>query len=299
MTDTGTSSGTPTWSPTGSPVAPSPETPPRPPPPPPGPPTWTAPPPPPPPLGTMIWGNPPPPPPQPQRRRTRLWIGLAVGVVVAVLAAGGVVFLVGMNTVLTHDLLKADFAQTAAPFHVGSADGADYRLVDGTYAIRQTDTGQHVNVSVGEYTRVAYAVDTTTDVSVPSDQPAPIAVGLGCYNNNSANASPDGYVLLANPDGSGAVIQRRNAGLAGPVLATYTAPPGTAQPVTNLRLTCGVDSPVGNGMHMTGWINGTQVLTANDANGINNFAWTALVLSASQPGTEARFDNAVATVPGG
>ena len=224
-----------------------------------------------------------------------------MGVVVAVLAAGGVVFLVGMNTVLTHDLLKADFAQTAAPFHVGSADGAEYRLVDGTYAIRQTDTGQHVNVSLGEYARIVYAVDATTDVSIPSGQPAPIAVGLGCYNNNSANASPDGYVLLAEPRR----VRRRHSTprrwslLPVPVLATYTAPPGTAQPVTNLRLTCGVDSPVGNGMHMTGWLNGTQVLTANDANGVNNFAWTALVLSANRPGAEARFDNVVATVPGG
>jgi hypothetical protein len=222
-----------------------------------------------------------------------------VGAVFAVLAAGAVVVLVGMNAVLTHDLLKADFAQTAEPFHVGSAAGAEYRLIDGTYAIRQTDTEEHVNVSVGEFSRVAYAVDARTDVSTASGQPAPTAVGLGCYNNNTANPSPDGYVLLANPDGSSAVIQRRDGGRAGPVLATYTAPPGTAQPVTNLRLNCGVDSPVSSGMHMTAWMNGNQVLTASDATGINNFAWAALVLSANQPNAEARFDNVVATVPGG
>jgi len=240
----------------------------------------------------------PSPLPNPARSKKGIppWVWILVGLgALSLLAVGGLVVL-GLNQALTHDLLKADFEKTAEPFHIGTQAGVEYGLVDGAYSIRQTESGSHVSVSFGEFRRPAYVVDLRSDVVAVAGQPLPTSVGLGCYNRKDP---PDGYVLLAAPDGSKAAIGRRAAGGRDvTVLATYTAPTGTAQPVTLLELRCAIDSPLGSGMHMTGSINGNVVVTASDSIGIGEFTGAALVMVADQLGAETRFDNVTATVPG-
>lgn len=237
-----------------------------------------------------------PPPTPPRRPRSALPVLLVVGAVVAVMAMVGALFVVGLNQYMTHDLVHADFETTAEPFHVGTKPDVEYALVNGTYSIRQRTDSQSLGLSLGEFPRVAYVAQTSADVTVPADQPAPSVVGLGCYDQGP---DPIGYVLLVTPDGSSGRLGRTDQiGRGEPALGTFEAPANTAQPVTSLRLDCATDGPTSAGMHLAGYVNGVQVVTGHDDNGLEGYSGTGLIMIADTSGAEARFDNVVTIVPG-
>lgn len=227
-----------------------------------------------------------------KKRRLRKWL-IGVAIAAAALVALGVVGVVVDRTVLTHELLTADFTNGAAPFQTQATGSVVAEVVDGTYRMRATAADGIPTISNAPFARVAYNVVLTTDVVAVTGPGAVTAVvGTSCRGTNHID-----YELLATASGSYAALLRTAANDPSKVIDAWAAPQGTAAPVHALTLTCTKASPLGNSYDVTGAVNGYEILRAHDGSGPSGISGGALVFRSDRPGTQASFDNVRARVP--
>jgi hypothetical protein len=227
-----------------------------------------------------------------QRRARRVWLWVGLGVLVLALGGCGVVVLlgIGMDAALTHDLVDADFTETAEPFHTGSDSevGAyTFELVDDAYRIRATGPNESIGTTVGEYARTAYTIDTTVevvDVSSPD-----LTVAVGCVDREGL-----GYLFTLGPDG--AAIQRAQPGEL-VTLGTMEEVALPAAPFT-LALGCHQAMPNPNDTAVTASVDGERLLAVTDDQ-VSGFDAVLLGLRPDTDDASVTFDDVVATVPGG
>jgi hypothetical protein len=226
------------------------------------------------------------------RRSRRVWLWVGLGVLVLALGGCGAVLLlgIGLDAALTHDLVDADFTESAEPFHTGSdpeAGAYAFELVDAAYRIRATGPNESIGSTVGEYARTAYTIDTSVevvDVSGPD-----VTVAVGCVDRQGR-----GYLFTLGPDG--AAIQRAEPGELVTLVAEETAVLPAA-PFT-LALGCHQAMPNPSDTTITASVDGERLLSVTDDQ-VSGFDAVLLGLWPDTDDASVTFDDVVATVPGG
>lgn len=219
-----------------------------------------------------------------RRRRRRLLLVLAVVGGVAIVVAVGAI---ANRTVFTDRLLSADFGSGSGPFTTGAVTGYHFDLVDGTYRIQSRIANPGPADSFANLARTAYAVDMSADVVSVTGE---VAFGVGCFNSPTA-----GYALLASPPQGVALVRRDSeSGANNRVIATNEQ---LAVPAANvqLRLSC-ANRLVGSSVSLKGYLNGQQVITGTDSDGLDGFSLGALEFMTEAAGAEVQFGKAEAAV---
>jgi hypothetical protein len=232
--------------------------------------------------------------PQPARkRRIPVWVWVLGAVAALGALAVGVLFLLGLNAALTHELLDERFDSGGGVFETGTYGDTDYQVRDGTYVITSLTDSANSGFSYGKLARTAYAVHATVDVvSVTNGGADPVFAGVGCTTADGQ----EGYMLSADSSGKAAMILRIEGDKVrqAPLASDETLNVG---PLRQLRLDCAVANPLGNSVNITAYINGVKVLTAYEGQGASQYESMMLLMAASKNGAEVRFDNAKANVP--
>lgn len=238
---------------------------------------------------------PTPPPASPPARRSPGglpvwgWVLIALGIAGTALMA--VVVLVGINMLLTHDLLDEHFSTSQGEFLTGANEGHTFAIDDGAYVITSRSANAGGAFTFANLARTAYAVSADVDVvEIPADPEA--FVGIAC----AAPGGVEGYYLVVRGSGPGVALVRITQGaLESPeVLAV-----DESADITNVRsmsLDC-TKWPVGDTVDLVGYVNGEQVLTATDPYGIDGFDTVVLHFSSPDAGASEVFDNVRAVVP--
>lgn len=230
----------------------------------------------------------PPPPPAPRRRRRWPWIAGAAVLIAVIGAVGLVVF---DQTALTNDLVHARFTDDARPFSTGAS--ADYRfaLVDGGYQVTAT-TGEGVPVeSFGRFARRAYQVEVSLTVVDGRAAGTNGVVGIGCWNKGA----PSGYTFAQTE--AGYALVRADSERAD-VLATVERAVTWGTTPVRLTITCGATSPGGRKVALRGLVDGVEVVTATDADGITAYDAAVVEFHSDTPGASVLVDDVDAIVPG-
>lgn len=208
---------------------------------------------------------------------------LLLGVAI-VLAAGAI----ANRTVLTNQLLSADFGNGSDPFMTGATAGYTFNVVDGTYRIQSRIAGPGPAESTANLARTAYNLDMSAEVKSVTGEGA---FGVGCFHSPTM-----GYALMASPQ-QGVVLARRDleSRANNRVIAVNER---LAVPAANvqLRLSC-ANQLVGSAVVLTGYLNGQQVISGTDAHGLDGFSVGALDFVTDSAGAEVRFAKAKADVP--
>ena len=221
------------------------------------------------------------------RRRWRLVKWAAIGVVAV--AVGGS-FLAGVNdTVLTHDLLDADFESGAQPFSTGEHFGTRSDVVDGTYRMQRVERDVGSVSSAAPFARTAYNVHLSADVVQVDLGDEPGGVGLACVDGGRHA----GYALFAG-NGQDLVIRRFDDNGEIDLASDEMRLPATPY---RLTLSCSISRPGSDRVIVTGSLNGREVLRADDPNGIYGYSGMRLMLASDIAPVTVRFDNVTAVVP--
>jgi hypothetical protein len=207
-----------------------------------------------------------------------------VGGVAIVLAVGAI----ANRTVFNDQLLSADFGNGSDPFMTGTTSGYDFDVVGGTYRIHSRIADPGPAESVANFARTAYNLDISAEVESVTGKGA---FGVGCYHSPTT-----GYDLLASPQDGVALVRRDTESAANDrVIVTNEQ---LAVPAANvqLRLSC-ANQLVGSAVVLKGYLNGQQVISGTDANGLDGFSVGALEFVTDSAGVEVRFGKAEAVVP--
>lgn len=224
-------------------------------------------------------------------RRRRWWI--IGGAILLGLAAMSLVGL-GLDQMLTHDLLSADFAEGDDTFKAGETDQYALDLTNGSYRLTATATPTSPLVTFGWFARTAYYVDIEAAI-VSLDADGAI-VGLECVHSASGSTN-EGYVLMYVP-GDGYVLAKlseENDGMPEILERVPGSPPVAGD---RIGISCGVNSPLPNSeTTITGTVNGATMVNATDKS-FDSFEAAALTFFPLRANDSIQFDNVIATVPG-
>lgn len=235
------------------------------------------------------------------------WLIGGIALVVVLMLVGLAVLGLGLNAALTHDLVTTDFARSAEPFSTSDGHPYAFLLQDGTYAITATSPPSGPDglaLSRAQFTREAFVADVSVTVS-DVDHPTDDLVGVGCDETVEPGATFDaGFVFLVGESRYAIIrydassVWSRSSWFDDSIASTGGAP--TLQPGDTLTLRCTAELLDQNVATLTASVNGEQVLeaTSRRAHPGTGFLAMTLVFAASQSGDEARFDNAIASVPG-
>jgi hypothetical protein len=226
---------------------------------------------------------------RPKRRRWWIIAG-AIALGVAVLGVVGL----GLDQMLTHDLLSADFSEGDDTFKTGETDQYALDVNDGSYQLTATATPTSPLFTFGWFARTAYYVDIeATIVSIDADG---AIVGIECVHSASGDTNA-GYVLMYVP-GDGYVLAKvseDNNGAPEILERVSGAPPAAGD---RIGISCGVTSPLPTSKTtISGTINGAKVISATDKS-YDSFEAAALTFFPLRAGDSVQFDNVIATVPG-
>lgn len=246
------------------------------------------------------------PPRPPRKSHKRLIIGLVIGLLIGGVVLSGLI-LFAVDKVLTHDLVEADFNQSADPFETGTFGTGGYELVDGTYQITALEDFQPNYEPLGSFAgfaRVAYAFDLGVDVVAVDGLGSGTGVGIGCVEQGpgSTRAEEASYLFIAGGGGNpgSAILHLDPAATEAEwdqnVIANGTEGIG---PGDRIELNCATDLLDDNKVKLTASVNGVEVLEGSHDAGrsVEGFDAMELVFVATEPGQQVRFDNAVAHVP--
>lgn len=223
---------------------------------------------------------------------------LGLPAALAVGAAGMGVLAFVDDTILTHDLLDADFTVNAEPFETGVAEDYEFRLADGAYEITATTPNPVAGAtSVGELARVAHVVDVTAEVARIDDETRAARVGVGVLTVDEEEyvfaADARSWFLLRydDDDGGGASVLAEV-----PVDDAFWPPEDIDM---TLRVTGSIEQAIGTGgdVELRGSIDGRQVIQVTDQDGFENFAYATLHWYDRADGATVRYDDVVAVVP--
>lgn len=231
----------------------------------------------------------PPPPGQvgaattaPARRRR--WV--VVFVVAAAAAAVGTWMVITGAT--GHELLATDFGESAEPFEIGATDWATYDLSNGNYRISVTSTLPTLNTSVGEFTRVAFAVGVRAEVVEVTDSES--SVGAMCVGEGAGGGGLVGYGAFVRPGGEYSVERQDADG------SLETLAHGTNERIGGIRRVSIMCVPTGATVTILAFANGVQLATVDDDGGYDSYAYAGLSVRAPR-GAVVRFTSASARVP--
>lgn len=257
-----------------------------PPPPPPG----TYPPPPPPPAGAYL--PPPPAPPAPTtRRRTKAWVIGSIAVV-ASLVLGAVVLWGVDRSLLRHDLAEASFTTSGGPFPTGMHGEYSYDVVGGRYQITAAAEPTSPGTALGDFTRIAHAVDAST--TIVSLDPAPDELTLVGIAVHSPGDASDQYLFGCNVNSCG--IAHVTDGGYEPLAESSD---DLERPLVGTRLTISVATELfGDDVTIRGLVDGQEVAAAEDSAGFQDYGYVGLVWFPRHVGGSAMFDDVIAVVPG-
>lgn len=230
------------------------------------------------------------PTPPPRRRRRRWpWIVAASVVAIAVLGAGLAVI---DRTVLTHDLMHADFSVDAKPFVTGNFGDYTATLIDGRYQIDSRTVPASPATSFAWFARTAYNVDLSADVVAVNANGGRATVGISCLDEPKKNGH--GYVFVVDP--SGYALGRSDTP-SGTTLATVPAHHPWSGTAERVRLTCAPAGLTSKTVDVRGYINGKEVIHAHDSSGFDTYKAAALIFYPSKSHATVQFDNVSAIVP--
>jgi len=224
------------------------------------------------------------------RRRRRWIIG---GAIVLGVAAIGLVGL-GLDQMLTHDLLSADFSEGDDTFKTGETEQYALDLTDGSYRLTATVTPTSPLVTFGWFARTAYYADIeATIVDVDADG---AIVGIECVHSASDSTNA-GYLLMYVP-GDGYVLAKVSEDNNGVPEILQRVPGAPLEIGDHIGISCGVTSPLPTSKTtITGTVNGAKVISATDKS-YDSFEAAALTFFPLRASDSIQFDNVTATVPG-
>lgn len=239
-------------------------------------------------------GGAPPPRRRPGGVPVWVWVLIGVGALTSVaIASIGIFAAVGLNQLLTHDLLHENFSTAEGSFPVGTHLDHSFAVEDGSYVITSLEADAGGAFAYATLARKAFALTAEVDV-VSMSGSDPMFVGIAC----AAPGAVDGYYLIVDRSGTGAILIRMDPRPIDEISPLAVDESITAGTVESLRLDC-VDEPLGTAVALTGYVNGELVLTARDEAGMDGFDTVVLHTSSAAAGDRVGFDNVDVVVPGG
>ncbi len=221
-------------------------------------------------------------PPAPGRRpRTRWMIGVVVGVAVLGL------LVVGLDQVLTHDLLSEDFSEDDGRFFAGEIEDYRSEVRDGRYRLTATTSSPELPLeSFGFFARTAHNVDIHADIAA-LDAPG-ATVGLECAHSAGDGRAGARYLFTASTVGDGYTLELVTGTLAD-ARVLETAPGPALEAGQRIGLRC-------NDGAVTGLVDDTPVIIVNEPIFGSSEA-VALVFGPHEEGDWIEFDEVTAVVP--
>lgn len=217
------------------------------------------------------------------------WVLIALGIAGTALMA--LVVLVGINMLLTHDLLDEDFSTSQGEFLTGENEGHTFAVEDGAYVITSRIANAGGAFTFANLARTAYALRADVDVmAIPADPEA--FVGLAC----AAPSAVEGYYLVVRGSGPGVALVRITQGALESPEALAVDESVEIGDVRSMALEC-TKRPMGDSVDLTAYVNGERVLAATDPFGINGFDTVVLHFGSPDAGASAVFDNVRVVVP--
>jgi hypothetical protein len=235
------------------------------------------------------WAPPPPPYAPPPDRPSRAWMWwTAFGVTLGALTVGGM-FVVD-RTMLRHDLITADFEESAEPFVTGTNDEYSASLANGTYELRARVDPTSPTATFGMFTRTAYNVDIAVDIIDVEDPDDDNLVGVMCMDLPESNGH--GYAFVVGPEGY--AIKRTDQPELTLLASSVEAP---TWPIEDHRIgiTC---EPRPGKVLIGGYVDGTKMISAVDEDGFGTYRAGGMWFDTFTQGDYVRFDNVTARVPG-